>query len=647
MMNTKIARMKELIQLMRKESDAYYINDDPIVPDAVYDAQFDELAALEKETGVILGGSPTQKVGGGVLDGLGKVTHAKPMLSADKTKSVDELVKFAGDKKVSVSWKEDGLTLVLTYRKGKLVLAATRGDGGIIGEDVTEAAKTISSIPLTIPVDSEDVVIRGECVIPWSAFNALNETLETPYSHPRNLAAGSIRQLDLSEVSHRPLAFKAFEVVQPEDLTTKEAQWEYMTLMGLETAEHEMADAATLPDVVKHFDPTKYDLPVDGLIIEYNDIAFGRSLGATGHHERNKMALKWEDETYKTIFRGVRLQTTRTGTISLTALFDLVIIGGAEVKKATLHNKTFFEALKLGVGDEIEVFKANMIIPAIAKNNTQSGTYILPDKCPCCGAPIEEYKPNETVFLRCPNEDCPARHLQRFTHFVSKPAANIDGLSSSVLEKLISGGFVREFHDLYSLHLHAEELEKLDKMGKRSVEKLLSAIEKSKKMTLAQFVVCFGIPLVGKTAGKTIQKFFKGDVSEFYTALMNPLFDWHQLSDFGDAMCGSLKQWWATPGVKEEVDELLLILDIEAPTAAPVATDGPFVGKTVVITGTLSCSRNDMAALLEAAGAKVSGSVSAKTDYLLAGENAGSKLTKAQSFGVKVLTEDEARAMLA
>lgn len=644
-MEHKIARMKELIAIMRKESEAYYVQDDPIVPDSVYDAQFDELVALEKETGIILGGSPTQKVGGGVLDGLSKVTHVKPMLSADKTKSVEDLIKFAGDKKISVGWKEDGLTLVLTYKKGKLVQAATRGDG-TVGEDVTEAAKTIPSIPLTIPVDSEEVVIRGECVIPWSAFNELNETLETPYSHPRNLAAGSLRQLDLAEVSKRPLAFKSFEVVTPSDLITKEAQWNYMTMLGLDIVEHEMTDAANLPEVIKHFDAEKYDFPVDGLIIEYNDLTYGRSLGATGHHERNKMALKWEDEPYKTIFRGVRLQTTRTGTVSLTALFDPVTIEGSIVSKATLHNKTYFEALELGIGDEIEIFKANKIIPAIAKNNTQSGTYILPTTCPCCGSPLVEDKPNETIFLRCPNENCPARHLQKFAHFVSKPAANIDGLSTSLLEKLISHGFIKNFSDLYDLRLYADELEKLDKMGKRSVEKLLDAIEKSRKIALANFVVCFGIPLVGKTAGKTIQKFFNGDVSQFYTALMNPLFDWHRLPDFGDAMCDSLKRWWATPGVKEEVDALFIVMDVEAPAAAPVATDGPFVGKTVVITGTLSCSRNDMAALLETAGAKVSGSVSAKTDFVLAGENAGSKLTKAQSLGVKVITEDEARKML-
>lgn len=645
----EISRMRELITIMKKESDAYYLHDDPIVPDNVYDAQFDELAALEKETGIILGGSPTQKVGGGILEGLEEVRHPKPMLSADKTKSVDALVKFGKKSdKVSVSWKEDGLTLVLTYHNGLFQQAVTRGDGEV-GEDVTEAAKTIPSIPMKLPLANPDIdgdiVVRGECLISWAAFNEINEGLEIPYSHPRNLAAGSIRKLTIAEVSQRPLHFKAFELVDKYGYETKADTWSAMSILGFDTVEHVICTADEIPDVVKQFDPEKYEFPVDGLIVEYNDLAFGASLGATGHHERNKMALKWEDETYKTIFRGIRAQTTRTGTVSLTAIFDPVKIEGATVKRATLHNVTFFENLELGVGDEIEVYKANKIIPAIARNNTRSNTYVLPDTCPCCGSKLIRFTPEETTFLKCPNVECSARKIQQFAHFVSRAAMDIDGLNEATLEKLLAGGFIKTFSDIYSsIHSHKEEIAaNVEGMGTGSVNNLLGAIDKSANTTLARLVTAFGIPLVGKSAGKVIDKFFNGDEVAFADALDSGSFDFHQLDGFGNAICASLAAWW-----KENREEWMsVVAQVHvAHTAAPTASSGPFVGKTVVITGTLSCSRDEMAAKLEAAGAKVSGSVSSKTDFVLAGEKAGSKLEKAKNLGVKIITETEATEML-
>lgn len=644
----EVTRMRELIAVMKKEADAYYLHDDPIVPDSVYDAQFDELAALEKETGIILGGSPTQKVGGGILEGLSEVRHPKPMLSADKTKSVDALVKFARKSdKVSVSWKEDGLTLVLTYHNGILQQAVTRGDGEV-GEDVTEAAKTIPSIPLKLPLANPDIdgdiVVRGECVITWEAFIEINEGLEEPYSHPRNLAAGSIRKLTLSEVAQRPLHFKAFELVTRDEFESKAATWNALWIFGFDTVEHEICTADELPDVIEKFKPEQYPFPVDGLIVEYNDLAFGASLGATGHHERNKIALKWEDETYKTIFRGIRARTTRTGTVSLTAFFDPVKIEGAKVQRATLHNVTFFENLELGIGDEIEVFKANKIIPQIAKNNTKSNTYPVPNVCPCCGARLIRFTPNETTFLKCPNEDCSARKIRKFEHFVSKPAMRIDGLSSATLEKLISAGFIREFADIYQLSNSREEIATtIDGLGTGSVNKLLNAIEKSRNTTLARLVTAFGIPLVGKAAGKTIEKFFHGDEVAFAEAMDDVSFDFHQMEDFGDAMCASLKAWWS----ENKADWVSVVSQVHViHTEASVAVSAPFVGKTVVLTGTLSCPREQIAARLEAAGAKVSGSVSKKTDYVLAGEAAGSKLEKAKNLGVPIIDEATANKML-
>lgn len=645
----EVARMRELIAVMKKEADAYYLYDDPIVPDSVYDAQFDELVALEKETGIILGGSPTQKVGGGILEGLKEVVHPKPMLSADKTKSIDELVAFAKKSdRVSVSWKEDGLTLVLTYRNGVLFQAVTRGDGEV-GEDVTEAAKTIPSIPLKLPLANPDIdgniVVRGECVISRNDFNEINKSLEVPYSHPRNLAAGSIRKLSVAEVSQRPLHFKAFELVTNDDFESKAATWNALWIFGFDTAEYEMCTAEELPEVIKKFKPEEYPYPVDGLIVEYDDLAFGTSLGATGHHEKNKIALKWEDETYKTIFRGVRTQTTRTGTVSLTALFDPVKIDGSTVQKATLHNVTFFENLELGVGDEIEVFKSNKITPAIAKNNTRSNTFPTPDTCPCCGSKLIRFTPEKTTFLRCPNEECSARKVRQFVHFVSRSAMNIDGLSEATLEKLLAGGFIKDFSGIYwSIHNSMEEIAYgVEGMGVNSVGNLLNAIDKSRDTTLARLVTAFGIPLVGKAAGKTIDHFFGGDVEAFEQALDDPNFDFHQLKDFGDAMCASLAAWWSDN--KESWRSVVSQVTVARKTA-PAAAASPFAGKTVVITGTLSCSRDQMAATLEAAGAKVSGSVSAKTDFVLAGEKAGSKLDKAHRLGVTVLIEAEVNSML-
>lgn len=642
MAQDKIARMRELIDQMRVESEAYYLHDDPIVTDHEYDHQFDELAQLERETGVILGGSPTQKVSGGVLSGLQKVSHLKPMLSADKTKRVDDLVDFAkkGPGSVWVSYKLDGLTLVATYIEGKLHSLVTRGDGQV-GEDVTHNATGIKGLPLTIS-QSEMVVVRGECVIDNADFEELNASLGGVYSHARNLAAGSVRKLDPKDAYFRRLQFKAFELVAPEQ-DTKAAQWALMERCGFQSVTHRLAQTpGELPELIRQFDPTTYTSPVDGLIIEYDDQVFGRGLGATGHHERSKIAFKWQDTTHKTIFRGVRLQPTRTGLVSLTAEFDPVEIDGAMVSRATLHNLTFFESLRLGEGDELEVYKANMIIPAIARNNTRSGGYTLPDVCPCCGAKLERIQPNMTEFLSCPNEDCAAKQVRKFEHFCSRDRMDIRGLSGSLLEKLLSAGYVRTFGDLYNLSEYKEKIAQMDGMGEKSAQKLLDAIEASRQTTLHQLIAAMGIPLVGRSAGRAIESYTHGSTSTF-VHLLDDGFDFQQIPDFGEAMAKSLLDWW-----HEHESEFLAVateVTVKAPAALP-AGGGAFQGKTVVITGTLSCGRSEMAALLESNGAKVSSSVSSKTDYVLAGENAGSKLDKAKALGVSVISEAEARQMM-
>lgn len=641
-MDPKIKRMRELIEILQRENDAYYLHDDPIVTDYEYDAQIDELAALEKETGVILGGSPTQKVSGGILDGLAKVTHPKPMLSADKTKDVEEVVRFikkapANGISAFVSWKLDGLTLVATYKNGDLVQLVTRGDG-VVGEDVTNNARGIANLPLHIDTIEDTVVVRGECIIDRSDFEELNERLGGVYSHPRNLAAGSVRLLNPEESGHRKLRFKAFELVVPET-NTKDMQWNLMTMYGFLCVHHVGVSMDTVQAIIKSMTPDVYPSPVDGLIIEYNDQVFGRGLGTTGHHERSKIALKWADETYKTKFRGVELQPTRTGLVSLTAMFDPVDMDGAVVSRATLHNYTYFKALQLGIGDELEVYRANMVIPAIAKNNTKSGSYTLPDACPCCGAKLETVRPNETEFLRCPNTECPAKLVRQFIHFCSRGGMDIRGLSESLLEKLIDNGFVHDFADIYKLEGHKDDIAKLDGMGEKSAQKLLDAIEVSRKTTLHQLIASFGIPLVGRTAGKAIEAYF-GTYDKFIAALQTG-FDFHKLPDFGDAMCESLQNFWAHNATR--FCNVLSCVTIEAPKTA---SSRVLSGKTIVITGTLSVSRDEMAKLLEEHGAKISGSISKKTDYLLTGASAGSKLQKANSLGVSIIDETAIRKLI-
>lgn len=639
----KLARMRHLITLMRQESYAYYVQDDPIVTDHEYDQQFDELTRLEAETGVVLGGSPTQTVGGGVLPGLEKVVHPKPMLSADKTKRVEDLVAFAqrSEDPVWVSWKLDGLTLVATYQNGELASLVTRGDGEV-GEDVTHNAKGIQNLPMSISTKEPVVVVRGECVINNDDFEELNADLGGQYSHARNLAAGSVRKLDPKESAARRLRFNAFELVTP--LTsTKTMQWDLMKEYGFLCVHHVATDSAGLPDLVKQFDPTYYPAPVDGLIVEYDDQVFGRNLGATGHHERSKIAFKWADETYKTKFRGVRLQPTRTGLVSLTAEFDPVEIDGAQVSRATLHNLTIFEGLQLGLGDELEVYKANMIIPAIAENVTRSGGYVLPEVCPCCGAKLERYKPNETEFLRCPNEACAAKQVRQFEHFCSRDRMDILGLSGALLEKLLGSGYLHSFADLYHLEKYRAEIAQLDGMGELSTQRLLDAIEKSRQTTLHQVIAAMGIPLVGRTAGKALERYVHGSADTLIRYLREGA-DFQAIPDFGAAMATSLISWW-----REHEQEFMDVLaEVRIPEQAnSTPADGPFQGKTVVITGTLSVPRNEMAALLEASGAKVGSSVSSKTDYVLAGESAGSKLDKARALGVEILTEEDARRIMA
>ena len=644
-------KMRELIREIRRYDAAYYGSDQSLVSDKQYDAVYDELVQLEKQTGIVLSDSPTLHPGGVVIDSLQKVQHTKPMLSANKTKSIDTLAAFAqkGDVPenshpglVALSWKEDGLTIVLRYQNGRLVQAVTRGDGEI-GEDVTHTVRRYTNVPLNIPCN-EPVEVRGEGLVSWQDFEAYAKESGEEVSHPRNLAAGSTRLLSAEEAAKRHLSFVAFELVLPV-VDSKTEEYSFLASQGFEVVGHSLGVSTdTLANEIQKFNPENYPYPVDGVIVEYEDKSYGRSLGATGHHENCRIAFKWSDETVETTFLGVDLATTRTGTVSLTAVFKPVKIDGSVVSRATLHNLSYFKNLKLGAGDTITVYKANKIIPAIDENKTMSDSYNIPMVCPCCGTPLEIRKSAErgTETLHCPDEDCSARKIAQFEHFASKSAANIVGLSGAKLETLLQHGFVKRYADLYHLDDHREAIEQLDGWGKKSFAKLVDAIERSRKMTLARLIPCFGIPNVGRHAGKDIHKAFGGDPKKFMDAVESG-YDFHSLPDFGDVMCDSLAAFFADPCNKADWDSLMAEMEFEIETEAESAPApaSEITGKSIVATGTLRYfSRNGINRVIEKFGGVPKGSVSKKTDFVLVGENAGSKKEKAESLGVRIINED-------
>lgn len=649
---TNMQKMRELIEKIRLYDRAYYEESNPLVSDREYDEIYDQLLALEKETGVVLSNSPTQRPSGKCVDSLKKVKHSKPMLSAEKTKSVEEIKKFianglvSGNKypgQVIVGWKEDGLTIVLRYENGEFVQGITRGDGDY-GEDITHNVGRFKNVPMHIPC-KDSVEIRGEGVVSLADFEAFNETHDDQFSHARNMASGSVRAYDSNVAAERNISFIAFEVVRPV-VSTKKEEYEFLANNGFYVVEHTHTDIDHVEDVMKQYDPKNYAFPVDGLIIEHEDKEFGRSLGATGHHENCRMAFKWANELHETTFLGVEVRTTRTGMVSLTALFKPVMIEGHKVQRATLHNLSFFENLQLGIGDKIQVYKANQIIPEIDRNDTKSNSYVLSMTCPCCGAPLEIHTGPTTGSrtLYCPNPECAAKKSSRFEHFASKPAANIVGLSGSKIGDLLSFGLVHRFADLYHLDPYQSEISALDGWGKRSFEKIQAAIEESRKMELRRFIVCFGIPQVGKNAGKDIHKYFHGDPVAFMDAVKNG-FDFHVLPDFGDIMCQNLKEFFDDPENMEDWNTLMKEFQFELDEESE-AIESPLTGKSVVATGSFQYfSRNGINRAIEKLGGMPKGAVSKKTDFVVVGENAGSKKDKAKSLNIPILSEQDLMKM--
>lgn len=639
----KIYRIKELVELLNKASDAYYVDDNPFMTDKEYDKLYDELEVLEKETGYIMASSVTQRVQGKVLDGFQKITHSKPMLSAAKTKDVNEIKKFIGGNDFYCSYKLDGLTLVCIYENGKFKQATTRGTG-LVGEDVTEQAKMIENLPMQIPYNGY-LELRGECVVAWENFHKINEGLDEPYSHPRNLAAGSLRNLDTNVTKQRKLSYIVFECVSDlYDEDTNDGEWDskwerlaYLDHLGFETVER---CVGTVDNCVEAMQPDWYEFPVDGLIFELNSDSHSKSLASTSHHEGCRMALKWADSTYETALRDVIWDVGRSGVISPVAVFDEVDLDGALTTKATLHNLSIIENLELGIGDTITVYRSNMVIPKIDDNLTRSNTLVIPDTCPCCGSKAEVKYTDNSKFLMCTNPNCSAKLLAKFTHFVSRNCANIDGLSEKTLETLISRGFLHTFKDIYHLNEHENELVQIEGLGQKSVSTLLKSINKSRNIKLEAFITALGIDGIGKSAAKTVSNYFDGDFEEFMYAYENN-FNWTILDDFGTVMANNLDEY-----LKKNYDDVMDLAD-EVEFIEEVKTEvtkNPFNGKSVAVTGKLiHFTRDTINAKLESLGAKPASGVTAKTHYLINNDptSSSSKNKKANELNIPIITEDE------
>ena len=649
MAEDKTKRIRELIGTLRAAGRAYYQESREIMSNFEYDKLYDELVSLEKETGIVFANSPTQNVGYEVVSALPKERHEKPMLSLNKTKSVEELADWLGGQTGLLSWKMDGLTIVLTYQNGTLVKAVTRGNGEI-GEVITANAKAFVNVPLNISYQGE-LILRGEAIIRYSDFEKINEQIEdvdAKYKNPRNLCSGSVRQLNSEITAQRQVHFYAFSLVKADGIDFKNSrkeQFEWLKTQGFEVVEYHEVTKETLPETVKMYSEAiaENDTPSDGLVLLYDDIAYGQSLGRTAKFPRDSIAFKWADEIQETKLLYIEWSASRTGLINPVAVFEPVELEGTTVSRASVHNISIMEALELGAGDRITVYKANMIIPQIADNLTRSGVRDIPEVCPVCGGQTEVRQINDVKSLYCTNPDCQAKKIKSFTLFTSRDALNIAGLSEATLEKFIGVGMIHEYADIFHLDRHQEEIVEMDGFGQKSYDNLIAAAEKASHTTLPRMVYGLGVAGIGLANAKMICRHFKNDFEAMRHATVEELVE---IDGIGEVLAQAWTAFFSDGKNNAIVDHLLAELTFEVgDEESSEDADEAFAGMNFVITGSLEHFKNrkELQELIERRGGKVTGSVTSKTNYLINNNvaSSSSKNKKARELGVPILSEEE------
>lgn len=649
MNESSIKKMKELGEKLREASRAYYQEDREIMSNVEYDALYDTLSALEKETGIVLADSPTVNVGYEAVEQLPKEEHESPMLSLDKTKEREALREFIGEHPTLLSWKLDGLTIVLTYENGELIKAVTRGNG-IVGEVITNNARVFKNIPLKISFKGR-LVLRGEAIITYSDFEKINETIgdaDAKYKNPRNLCSGSVRQLNNEITAKRNVRFYAFSLVSAEGVdfrNSREVQFRWLNEQGFEVVEYRKVTAETLDEAMDYFAEavTTNDFPSDGLVALYDDIAYGESLGTTAKFPRNAMAFKWADEMRDTRLLEIEWSPSRTGLINPVAIFEPVELEGTTVSRASVHNISIMKELKLGIGDTIRVYKANMIIPQIAENLTGSGNAPIPHNCPACGQETIVKKENDVECLFCVNPGCPAKKIKSFGLFTSRDAMNIDGLSEATLEKFIARGFIHDFGDIFEISRYKDEIVEMEGFGQKSYDNLMESLERAKETTLPRVIYSLGIANIGLANAKVICRHFDNDLDRIRHASLEEVSD---IDTIGPVIAGNLVAYFKDEDNNRRLDHLMSFLHIQEDSPRQ---EQIFEGMNFVITGSLVHfgNRSEAKELIESLGGKVTGSVTKKTNYLINNDiqSNSSKNKKARELGIPILSEEDFRKL--
>ena len=647
-MDKKLNRMKELIEILNNASRLYYQYSTPIMTDFEYDKLYDELEKLEKETNTVLSNSPTQNVEPEAIDSLVKVEHPAPMLSLSKTKSISELASFLGNQEGLLSWKLDGLTIVLTYKDGKLSSGVTRGNG-IIGEVVTENVKKFKNIPLTIPYKGT-LVVRGEAVIKYSDFNKMNEELDddsSQYKNPRNLCSGSVRQLDSKVTAKRNVNCIIFALIESEKkFKLKSEEFEWLKSLGFDVVEYHKVTSNNIEEQVLYFKNkiNEYDIPSDGLVLLYNDIEYGKQLGTTAKYPKNAIAFKWQDETAETKLIDVDWLVSRTGLINPVAVFEPVELEGTIVSRASLHNVSILQGLSLGIGDTILVYKANMIIPQIADNLTQSNSLAIPNKCPVCNHEARIISSNDVKYLYCMNDFCPAKLVKRLSQFTSRNAMNIEGLSDAIINKLADEGLIKTYADIYNLKRYKNDIISFEGFGEKSYDNLINSIEKSRNVKLANFIFALGIPDIGLSRAKLICKNYSNDINKIRNLTFEEL---SKIDGIGEIIA---KEWIDTFNNEDFIKELELLLKEVNFTDTSIDNNQPLKDLTFVITGSVNnfTNRDELVEYIESYGGKVVKAISNNVNYLINNDitSTSTKNTKAKELGIKIISENDLMSMI-